>query len=156
MSELSLGMQHHIRDFARAQDAIGWRRFMEGMVASKIRAVQQNYWKCTGWQGNVEMWMRTLITKLLECTHGQWLYRNVMVHDTLCGFKAARWKEQLLEDVEKQLENEEQLLADDQYLMEINLGDITQGLGETHAYWLMAIQAARIAKSLSAEAQGIG
>jgi hypothetical protein len=156
MSELCFGMQQYIREFARAQDTIGWRRFMEGMVASKIKGIQKNYWTSIGWQGGIEKWMHTLITKLLECMHGQWLYRNVMVHDKLCGSLAARWKEQLLEEVEKQLENEGELLPEDQYLMEINLGDITQCSGESHAYWLLAIQAARVAKTLSLETQGIG
>ena len=156
MSEICYGMQQYMRKFAHLQDVVGWRRFMEGMVVSETRSIQHNYWKCIGWRGGVDKWTRMLITKLLECTHGQWLYRNVVVHDTVSGSLAALRKEQILEDVEKQMENEEDLLEADQYLMEINLGDISECSGDLHTYWLLAVQAARVAKTLSTEAQGIG
>ena len=39
--------------------------------------------------------MKGLAIKLLEATHGQWLYRNMLVHDTVNGLKAAERKEEL-------------------------------------------------------------
>ncbi len=40
--------------------------------------------------------------------------------------------------------------------MEINLGDIDNASGDSHEYWLLAVKAARVAKTLSQEAQGVG
>ena len=65
-------------------------------------------------------------------------------------------KEQILDDIETQLENTNSLLPEDEYLMEINLGDISDASGETHEYWLLAVQAARAAKALAQETQGVG
>ena len=62
---------------ARAQDSIGWQRFMEGMVCKEIRAIQHMHSIVTGLRCNTERWGRELVTLLLEVTHGQWLYRNV-------------------------------------------------------------------------------
>lgn len=62
----------------------------------------------------------TLMTKLMECTHGQWLYRNIMVHDTWNGTINRLRKEDLLKEIESQLEMEDELLPEDQYLMEVN------------------------------------
>ncbi len=106
--------------------------------------------------GSADKWTQTLMTKLMECTHGQWLYRNVMVHDRWSGSTNALRKEQLLAEIEEQLENEEDLLPEDQYLMEINLGDINNSSGDSHEYWLLAVWAARVAKGLLQSAQGIG
>ena len=61
--------------------------------------------------------------------------------------------EELLKELEAQLEMEEELLPDDQYLKEINLGDIQHSPGDREEYWLMAVKAARVAKQLM---QGIG
>lgn len=129
---------------------------MEEMVAYHACSVQLNYWKQYGWRGNVNKWMRTLIMKLMECTHSQWLYRNVMVHDSWCGTANALWKEQLLTEIEGQMENSDDLLPEDQYLMKINLGNTKDSSGDTHEYWLSAVKAARCAKVLAQGAQGVG
>jgi hypothetical protein len=79
-----------------------------------------------------------------------------MVHDRWAGHNNALRKEQLLSDIEAQMDNEEELLLEDQFLMEINLGDINQSSGDAHEYWLLAVQAARVAKTLAQETQGVG
>ena len=56
---------------ARAQDIIGWRRFMEGMICKELRAIQTTYVALSGSRMSAERWMGELITKLLEVTHGQ-------------------------------------------------------------------------------------
>jgi hypothetical protein len=38
-------------------------------------------------------WSVGLVTKLLEVTHGQWLYRNVHVHDRVTGERLLPRKE---------------------------------------------------------------
>ena len=98
------------------------------------------------------MWFQTeystlgegLVTKLLECTHGQWLYRNVHVHDSVSGAIALQQKEEIQHEIEKQQDlGEEGLTAEDHYLMEVNLEDLETTSGEKQEYWLLAIRAAR-------------
>ena len=43
-------------------------------------------------------------------------------------------------------------LREDQFLLEINLGDLESSNGERQEYWLLAIQAARRASFLASEA----
>ena len=125
---------------------IGWRRFMEGMVAKGCTEVQEGFLQMHGLRGNAKKWATTLSTKLLECTHGQWLYRNVMVHDMVAGTARSLHKEHILGEIERQLNDATPLSEEDQYLLEINPGNIRQGTGEAQEYWLLAIQAARRAK----------
>ena len=78
-------------------------------------------------------------TRLLEVTHGQWLYRNVQVHDVNASLR----KEEIIAEIEKQQEmGEEGLLPEDRYLLEINLDDMEITSGEKQEYWLLAIRAA--------------
>ena len=84
------------------------------------------------------------MVKLLEVTHGQWLYRNVHVHDAISGALATEKKEELRQAIEDEVElGGEGLAEEDLYLLDINLEDLETSNWEDHTYWLLTIQAAR-------------
>ncbi len=56
---------------AKAQDSIGWRRFMEGMVSKEMRIIQRTHVSISGIRLNTERWGMELVTRLLEIAHGQ-------------------------------------------------------------------------------------
>jgi len=121
------------RNMARAQDEIGWRRFLEGMISSEFRRLQQKYFVLHGHRTSVKQWATDLITKLLEVTHGQWLYRNIQVHDKVSGILATIEKEKIQTEIEEQQAiGFDGFLDKDAYLGECNLGDlkITSGGGK--------------------------
>ena len=90
----------------------------------------------------------------MEITHGQWLYRNVQVHDSQSGVLATLRKEELQKLIEEQIElGGEGLDDDDKFLLEINLEDLETTSGETQEYWLLAILAARDARILREQEQ---
>jgi hypothetical protein len=132
-------------EFANAQDFIGWRRFLEGMVSAELAKLVRN----TGFQEHgkltADKWGRTLIQKLLEITHGLWIYRNLTIHDSAKGVLAVGRREQLLKEIEKQIElGGDGLAEEDQWMLEVNLGDLDDGsTGEYEVYWLLAITTAR-------------
>ena len=163
MVDAFAGQSNEYRRFGLAQDQIGWRRFMEGMVVKECRALQQQYRVEQGLRDNSRKWMRILIIKLMECTHGQWLYRNVVVHDATQGMERRVHKEQIRDEIRQQLElGGEGLSDEDQYLLEINLNNMEGTAGKKEEYWLLAIRAARVAKqlrdgaALQRQEQGIG
>ena len=67
-------------DLTKAQDAIRWSKFLKGMITTKMVDAQVRFQQCTGGEITIDKWVLGLVIKLLECTHGQWLYRNVVVH----------------------------------------------------------------------------
>lgn len=86
-----------------------------------------------------------VIQKLLELTHGMWIYRNLTIHDAAKGVLAVQRKEKLLEEIQRQIElGGEDLAEEDKWMLEVNLGDLDEGCtGEYETYWLMAIKTAR-------------
>ena len=87
--------------------------------------------------------------KLLEATHGQWLYWCVQIHDNATGTQVTACKEEILLEIERQLElGMEDLLDEDQYPAVINLDDLESSSGEHQEYWLLAICAAQEASLL--------
>jgi hypothetical protein len=89
------------RSMALSQDKIGWRRFLEGMISKEITNIQQQYYAVNESRMSLEKWCSGLITRLLEITHGQWLYRNYVVHDPVSGIIATARKEELLLEIER-------------------------------------------------------
>ena len=92
----------------------------------------------------LDKWAQGLVVKLLKGTHGQWLYRNIHVHDAATGVAAPVQKEEIQQVIEDKIElGEEGLEASDYYLLGVNLEDLETTTGEEHHYWLLYIQAAQ-------------
>jgi hypothetical protein len=119
------------------------------MISKEITGIQQQYNALNGMQMSLEKWSSGLITRLLEITHGQWIYRNFIVHDPVSGIIATAKKEELLWEIEHQRElGDAGLLEEDKYLAEVNLEGLETTLGEQQHYWLLAIRTARNVKIL--------
>ena len=66
------------------------------------------------------------------------------MHDNVSGLLASERKEELLKLIAKQQERgEDGLEEEDRWLLEVNLDDLETTSGETQAYCLLAIKAAR-------------
>ncbi len=148
MHEIVGYRREYIR-LAASVDCIGWRRFMEGMLSVEMIELQKYALVEAESRLTVDKWAKELVIRLLEITHGQWIYRNVMVHDRTAGELVSQRKEEIRKALEEQLEvGEEGLDEEDKFLLEINLDDFGASTGEDQTYWLMALEAARAAKAL--------
>ena len=76
----------------KLMDMIGWRRYMEGMILSEALTIQAEYVDLGGCLILLENWAKGLAIKLLEATHVKWIYRKMLVNDTVSGLKAAEKK----------------------------------------------------------------
>ncbi len=94
-------------------------------------------------------WAKQLVIQLLEVTHGQWMYRNIQVHDELQGTLQMREKELLQREIEVEMElGFEGFLAMHCSLTNVTLEDLEADDGEQQEYWLLAVRVARKAKAL--------
>eukprot|EP00804_Cyclotella_cryptica_P017311 CCRYP_020335-RA/>CCRYP_020335-RA protein AED:0.23 eAED:0.30 QI:0/0/0/1/0/0/3/0/559 len=103
MKELCQRLPCKYRKLAMAQDKIGWRRFLEGMVAIEFSLLINRGLEGRGNALNSKKLVLGLIQRLLEITHSMWIYRNLLVHDLVAGKFACKRKDKLLEDIEEQL-----------------------------------------------------
>jgi hypothetical protein len=104
---------------------------MEGMVCKQTRMIQSLHHFNTGTCVSPEWWASGLVLKLMEATYRQWLYWNVQIHDEVVGTHATLRKKAIQREIEEQLETGGNgLLEEDQWMMEVNLGDLENTLGE--------------------------
>ena len=151
MRMASCGLGSMFGRLSQSQDVIGWRRFMEGMISKEAVEIQQSHYNLWRIKKSAGRWAQDLATKLMEATHGQWLYRNVQVHDAVQGEEATKRKEELRDAITRQLDlGAEDLEEDDQHLMEmvLKMDSLEESSGESQQYWLLAIVAAREACEL--------
>ncbi len=150
MTDICAGLDPRFEQMAVEQDTIGWRRFMEGMISRHMREIQYDVHHRVGTLTNPETWVQGLILKLLEATHGQWIHRNIPIHDEVSGSQNNVRKEAIQREIEAQMEvGEERLLEEDNWMLEVNLGNLEASSGEREEYWLLAINATRAAATLS-------
>jgi hypothetical protein len=150
MVEICYGLGYPFQQIARDQDAIGWRRFMEGMICTQMGQIQSWYHVREGMHMNPKRWAKGVVLKLLEATHRQWIYRNVQIHDSVAGTQVTLRKEEIQQEIEEQMElGKVGLLKEDHWMVEVNLGDVETTSGELEEYWLLAIRAAQEAALLT-------
>ncbi len=150
MQEVCRHMGPQFQAMAVEQDTIGWRRFMEGMISKRLVCLQEDARSVTGMGLAGITWAQQLVVRLLEVTHGQWIYRNIQVHDEQSGTLRTQEKEQLQRDIEEELDmGFEGFLAMDRSLADVTLKDLESGGGIQQEYWLLAVRAARCAKALA-------
>ncbi len=131
MTEICWDKAQQYRLMVTDQDDIRWQWFMEGMIYRQAWDVQDAYSSVEGSNISSCQWAQGLVVKLLETTHGQWLYWSVQVHDKVAGTCIIACKEEIQHEIERQLElGTEDLLDVDQYLAEVNTGDLESGSGE--------------------------
>ena len=79
LSEMG-AMSHQFRALAESQDLIGRRDFTEGYVSTHFYPIQSSHLTMSSNYLNGEDWTKQFISKLLQITHSQWIYRNISLH----------------------------------------------------------------------------
>jgi mannose-6-phosphate isomerase class I len=82
MGEMSATMRH----IAESQDKIGWRRFTEGCISKEFHKRQTVFLQMTNNRLKGKDWTKQLISRLLQITHSQWIYRNITLHNRTNGY----------------------------------------------------------------------
>jgi hypothetical protein len=150
MVDICQGLGEDFQKMVWEQDAIGWQQFMKGMISRRMRGIQSLHHLREVTHLSPKQWAQGLILKLLEATHGQWMYRKIHIHNSVVGMQANLRKEAIQWEIESQMElGTVGLLKEDHWMMEVNLRDMESTTGEQEEYWLVAIKAAWEAATLT-------
>ena len=93
---------------------------------------------------SAEDWSKQLVDRIIKMTHGQWLYRNAVVHEQMSDGLTRIEQEDILARIEEQFDQgADKLREDDEYLLEVDFETLWSKSGRTKKYWLRAIESAR-------------
>jgi hypothetical protein len=140
-------MSNQILVLASSQDKIGWRQFTKGYPIKHFHSCQDFHLKLTSNKMNSSDWTKQFISKILQITHLQWIFRNISLHDKTDGYLHKKLTEELSDKIYQLAELEpDNVPTGSQFLLEVNLGKLTKSHIENQAYWVTAVTAARAAK----------
>ena len=98
---------------------------------------------------NGEDWTKQCISKLLQITHSQWIYRNISFHDRRHGYLHALTATEIMQEIET-LSNlaPKEVAKESCFLLEISFTELSGFHIEAQKYWILAVTAARTAQEL--------
>jgi len=98
---------------------------------------------------NGEDWTKQFISKILQITHGQWIFRNISLHDRIQGYLRNKKADEILHIINELSEvTPEEIPEDSRFLLEINFSELKKSHLETQTYWTLAMDAAIRAQDL--------
>jgi hypothetical protein len=142
-------MSPQFRALATSQDLIGWRDFTVGHISTHFYAIQSFHLAMSISYLNGEDWIRQFISRILQLTHLQWIFRNISFHDKTNRFLRNKKANEILQLINEFAEvAPEDVPSDSRFLLEIKFSELTKAHLETQTYWTLAVDAAIAAKAL--------
>ena len=139
-------MSPEILVLARSQDLIGWRNFMEGRISKYFYEIQSYYLADTQSYMNRQDRTKAFISKILQITHAQWIYRNMSLNDEEIGYLRHTKNEAMkFEVAEMTCMNPDELLEESRFLLKMDRIKNSKKSFAHHDinYWMGAMRAAK-------------
>ena len=147
-------MSHAMHQAAISQDEIGWREFTEGKVTKEIAVLQRFHCASAPCRMNGDDWMRHFISRILQITHAQWIFRNTTLHDKIRGTLRLKERKDLLKEVGRLVDIDPMgVPPESRFLLEFDFDTLYRTSFEKQTYWVRAMKAARRAGRRTAQRQ---
>jgi hypothetical protein len=142
-------MSPEMRSLAKSQDLNGWRNFTEGYISTHFYEIQSFHLTRSSSYLTSADWTNLFISKILQITHSQWIYRNISLHNKRHRYLHKKKSEEILKEVEALSDlAPEDVPAESRFLLEINYTNLATFHIETQKCWTLAVRAAIHAKTL--------
>ncbi len=120
-------MLPQFKALAHSQDLIGWRDFTEGYISTQFYEVQTFHLAMSSSLLNSKDWTKQFISKLLQITHSQWIYCNVLLHDRRQGYLHTKSAEKIMREIESLSSlAPEDVPEASRFLLEINFTELSK------------------------------
>ncbi len=140
-------MSKKMRTLVDSQDKIEWRNFTEGYISSHFYNIQQFRLLMSSNNLNGADWTKQFISKILQLTHSQWIYRSIFLHDKRHGYLQNKQSESLLQTIAELSDlSPDKVPNNSRFLLEFNFTELTKARLEMQQYWTLAVNVALTAR----------
>lgn len=141
---LSLGrMSPAVQEVATDIDLIGWTDFLHGRVPRSLRRFQTSHCASIGCRMTGADWMKAFVTRLLNITHGQWMYRNFSLHSKARGHLQLTRQANILTEIATLAESKpKDIPPESRFLLEVEIINLDSKSTAHQEYWINAMKAA--------------
>lgn len=116
---------------------------MEGMVARPLFCMQSEYLTHSTTKLTIRSWATQFISRLLQITHAQWVFRNVTLHDAHTGYLADCRRKEILKEIDELANMDPAALPEaNHHLLEMDFTSLRDSSIDTQSYWLLVMRCA--------------
>ncbi len=142
---------------AREFDRLGWVNFTEGRICKSLFQVQKDWLSHTGSTWSISGWSVTFVSKVLDITHRQWLYRNARIHMKVAEGLTQPAHEAIMSKVLTLMGTDPmELLPQHRHLLELDFLALGNGPTEDRQYWIESMKSALQASGKRYRSDNIG
>ena len=137
-------MSPEMRLVAKAIDRSGWSNFMVGRLPTAIRDMHQVHCLLANCRLPCNSWIATLVSKVIDISHNQWLYRNFTLHNKLNGYLCLQQQERIIREVATLSVSDPAVIpSESRFLLEVELtSSLDAASMSTQLHWIHAMKAA--------------
>ena len=140
--------RNRLNNIAQAQDILGWDCMMEGRIPKLFVLHQRGHLAHVKTRWTAKRWAKTLITKLLQITHKQWLLRNAKIHIKRKGDMNEEEHDKLRKKIEKLIWTDpEDLLPGNDHLLNEDFDSLGRASAIDQILWVAEMEASITAAS---------
>jgi hypothetical protein len=131
-----------------AQDRIGWKFFIEGLLSTKWRHAQSRYYKRQSISSiSPHQWLSKLLSRLHKLGHALWEHRNQVLHNPNSQYNSRMLQQLHQEIIYEYHRGAENLPSRDRGRFLLPLGDILLKPTAHKQTWILNVSAARDAEA---------
>jgi hypothetical protein len=137
--------QHYgtLKRFAQETDRLGWRNFTEARISRALFDTQEAWLKQQGSKWHIESWAKQFLTRVLNITHRQWLYRNSRIHIRQVEGLSLTDHESILQKVSSLIGTDPtDLLSQHRSLLHMDFEALGEGTSTDRQYWIAQMESA--------------
>jgi hypothetical protein len=140
----SLGeMTPAIAEIALDCDMIGYVDIMHGRLPLSLIRFQKTFCVSVNSRTGGAAWLRKLVTKLLDMSHTQWLFRNFSLHNKIKGHLHLSHRADVLAEIATLSASRPEDIPDEsKFLLELEVVDLDRASLSQQEYWVTAMKAA--------------
>ena len=135
-----------IAEIALHCDLIGYVDIMHGCLPLSLLRYQQTF--CVSMHSRMggASWMKKLVSKLLDMSHSQWLFRNFSLHNKVKGHLHLSHQAEVLAEIAiLATKRPEDIPVESKFLLELEVVDLDRSPLSQQEYWVAAMRAALVA-----------
>lgn len=129
--------------FAQETDHLGWRNFTEARISKSLFAIQEEWLQQVGSRLSIESWTKQFLTRVLNITHRQWLYRNSRIHIRQIEGLSLAEHEHIMQQVRSLIGTDPMdLLPQHRSLLDKDYEALGEGTSADRQFWIAQMESA--------------
>jgi hypothetical protein len=132
-----------LTQFAIEADLLGWKNFTEAQIPNTLFIIQEAWLQICKSRFNIISWTKQFLTRIINITRKQWLYRNAKIHITHVEGITFTTHERIINRTKSLMATDPmELLPQHRSLLQVDYKTLGEGPTIDRQYWIARVESA--------------